>query len=175
MSIVEQPLGEVLRDGNKWVLRYERLLRHPPEKVWKALTESEHLRHWLPCDIVGERREGADLELPFWPDHVERYSISEPVLHGKIRVWDPVRVFEWTWGTDVLRWELDPTDKGTLLTFTTWLSDPASDSAGDVAAGYHVCLDQLVELLDKGSTEPLVDVDVGGWEDRYAELVAVLR
>jgi uncharacterized protein YndB with AHSA1/START domain len=77
-------MGEVMRDRDKWVLRYERVLRHAPEKVWAALTESEHLRHWMPCDIVGERREGADLELPFWPAQVERYAIEDPVLYGKI-------------------------------------------------------------------------------------------
>ena len=84
MSVEDQPLGEVLRDEDKWVLRYERVLRHPSEKVWAALTESEHLRHWMPCDIVGDRRAGADLRLPFWPAQVERYAIEEPVLHGKV-------------------------------------------------------------------------------------------
>jgi uncharacterized protein YndB with AHSA1/START domain len=172
MSRLDLPLGEVRRDGDKWVLRYERAMAHPPEKVWRAITRSEHLRHWLPCDIVGERRQGADVELPFWPDHVEKYSIPEPILHGKILVWDPVRVFEWTWETDVLRWELEPVRDGTLLTFTTWLSDQDRDATTNVSAGYHVCLDQLIELLDRGSTGPLVDADVSQWEIQYAEAVA---
>jgi uncharacterized protein YndB with AHSA1/START domain len=172
MSHVDQPLGEVLHEGNRWGLRYRRSLRHSPEKVWRALTESEHLRHWLPCDIVGERRGEADLELPFWPDHVERYSIEEPVTSGKILAWDPPRVFEWTWDADVLRWELEPTAGGTLLTLTTWLGRDDIDLAKDVAAGYHVCLDQLIELLDTGSTEPLIDADVTRWETHYGEAVA---
>jgi hypothetical protein len=37
-----------------------------------------------------------------------------------------------------------------------------------------VCLDQLIELLDTGSTQPLVDADVGRWEKRYAEVVAAV-
>jgi hypothetical protein len=41
MSIEDQPLGEVLRDEDKWVLRYKRVLRHAPDKVWAALTESD--------------------------------------------------------------------------------------------------------------------------------------
>jgi uncharacterized protein YndB with AHSA1/START domain len=175
MSRLNLPLGEVRRDGDKWVLRYERAMAHPPEKVWRAISESKHLRHWLPCDIVGERRQGAELELVFWPDHVEKYSIPEPILHGKILVWDPVRVFEWTWETDVLRWELEPAGDGTLLTFTTWLSDQDRDVTTNVAAGYHVCLDQLIELLDTGSSEPLVDADVSRWEIQYAGVATAVE
>ena len=171
MSHHDQPLGQVLRQGEQWGLRYERLLHHPPERVWKALTESEDLRHWMPCDIVGERRGGADIDLVFWPDHVERYSIEEPVTHGKILTWDPHRVFEWTWDTDVLHWELAPVEGGTLLTLTTWFGRDV-EIAKDAAAGYHVCLDQLIELLDEGSTGPLVDADVHRWEHEYAEAVA---
>lgn len=171
MSIEDQPLGIVLNEEGRWGLRYERILRHSPEKVWAALTESDHLRHWMPCDIVGERREGADLELPFWPAQVERYGIQEPVLYGKIVVWDPYEVFEWTWDSDVLRWELEQIADGTLLTLTTWLGKEV-DVAKDAAAGYHVCLDQLIELLDTGTVGPLEDADVHRWEDRYTEAVA---
>lgn len=173
MTRHDQPLGEVLRREGRWGLRYERFLRHPPERVWKALTESDDLRHWMPCDIIGERREGADLDLVFWSDHVERYAIEQPVTHGTILTWDPARIFEWTWGTDVLRWELEPVEGGTKLTLTTWLGEGV-DVAKDAAAGYHVCLDQLMELLDDGSTGPLVDADVHRWEKAYAEAVSLL-
>ena len=174
MSTREQPMGTVLRDGQRWGLRYERLLRHPPEKVWAGLTKSEHLRHWMPCDIVGDRKEGADIELPFWPAQIERYAIEEPVLYGKILVWDPYRVFEWTWDADMLRWELEAVADGTLLILTTWLGKDV-DIAKDVAAGYHVCLDQLIELLDTGTVGPLEDADVHRWEDRYTGAVAAVE
>ena len=36
---------ETLDDG-RYVLRYERQLRHPPEKVWEALTEPEQIEAW---------------------------------------------------------------------------------------------------------------------------------
>jgi Activator of Hsp90 ATPase homolog 1-like protein len=91
MSARNQPMGEVMRDRDKWVLRYERVLRHAPEKVWAALTESEHLRHWMPCDIVGERGEGADLELPSgqrrWRDMPSRIRSCR----GRSRSGPPIR------------------------------------------------------------------------------------
>lgn len=171
MTIDDQAMGEVLRADGRWGLRYRRRLAHGPEKVWRALTESEHLRHWMPCDLVGERREGGALELPFWPDQVAKYGIEEPVLHGEIRTWDPPRRFEWTWDTDVLRWDLDAVDGGTLLTFTTWFGADDPGGASNAGAGYHVCLDQLIELLDTGGVAPLVDADVASWESRYGAAV----
>jgi uncharacterized protein YndB with AHSA1/START domain len=174
MDTTDRPMGTVLNDEGRWGVRYERRLRHPPEKVWRALTESEHLAHWMPCDLVGERRAGATLVVPFWPAAVERYEIAEPVLHGEIRVWEPPRVFEWTWDVDVLRWELEPIDDGTLLTFTTWLGDGKPDTAWGAAAGYHVCLDQLIDLLDDGAVGQLGDRDMGEWEERYRDAISAV-
>jgi hypothetical protein len=76
--------------------------------------------------------------------------------------------------TDVLRWELEAIADGTLLTFTTWLGKDI-DIAKDAAASYHVCLDQLIELLDTGIVGPLEDADVHRWEERYSEAVAAVQ
>ncbi|MDO9173662.1 MAG: SRPBCC domain-containing protein, partial [Actinomycetota bacterium] len=80
----DHPLGEVLRDGDTFGLRYERTLRHSPERVWRALTESDQLQHWLPVDIVGERREGAEITAPFWQAVVDKYEIADATLPGRI-------------------------------------------------------------------------------------------
>src|SRR5437762_5255593 len=42
--------AEVRKDGEKWTLVLVRNLTHPPAKVWKALTDPEHLREWAPFD-----------------------------------------------------------------------------------------------------------------------------
>jgi uncharacterized protein YndB with AHSA1/START domain len=143
-------LGTLSRDGAQVVVRFERELHHPRGKVWSAITESEHLEHWLPCDIVGERRSGAGIELPFWPRVVEEQGEGmTPVLTGRIDVWDPPAVFDWWWSTERLRFELEDVDGGTLLRLTTWLS-PDGAGAVKTSTGYHVCLDALTELLDRG-------------------------
>lgn len=149
-------MATVLRHDGKVGLRYERRLRHAPEKVWAALTESEQLAQWLPCDIVGERREGAALTMPFWPEVVAKYSIEDPVLSGEIRVWDPPSVFELLWDDEVLRFELTPADDGTVLVLTVWLGTSGAPPAS-AAAGYHRCLDHLVQLLDTGSAPPIAE------------------
>ena len=73
----ETSMGEVLRDGERVGLRFVRRFAHPVERVWAAITESDQLRFWMPCDIVGERRAGADVTLPFWPAAVEKYQLEE--------------------------------------------------------------------------------------------------
>ena len=42
--------AEVRKDGEKWTLVLVRELRHPPAKVWQALTDPEHLREWAPFE-----------------------------------------------------------------------------------------------------------------------------
>lgn len=173
-------LGVVLRDGQRVGLRYNRHLAHPPERVWSALTESERLQHWMPCDIVGDRVEGADIELPFWPPVAEKYGLGEASLLGTIITWRPPYLFEWTWDGDHLRFELEPTDRGTHLTFTTWfgegLKGPTPDAADvkratQTAAGYHICFDRMELLLEGGASGTVADVDPTSTEQQYEESV----
>ena len=73
-----------------------------------------------------------------------------------------------------------PAGDGTVLTLTTWLGEvghPAEKTAAGhpaekTAAGYHVCLDQLAELVETDTVaQPLVAVDVEPLEERYRQLV----
>jgi uncharacterized protein YndB with AHSA1/START domain len=44
------PLAEVGSEasGDRWTLVFVRDIRHPPEKVWAALTEPARLAEWAP-------------------------------------------------------------------------------------------------------------------------------
>jgi len=46
-------MAQVRKDGETWTLVLVKHLRHPPEKVWRALTEPAHLREWAPFDASG--------------------------------------------------------------------------------------------------------------------------
>lgn len=164
-------LGAVVQAGDAFLLRFVRQLRHPPERVWQALTRSEDLRHWMPTDMIGERRAGAAIQLPFWSPFVAKYGIPAAALPGEILVWEPPSVFEWMWDTDRLRFELEPTADGTQLTFTTWLSEK-SGTVHRTAAGYHNCFDALEDRLDDTLRVPLIDREQAELEAIYAERVA---
>lgn len=126
-------------------LRFTRQLSHPPEKVWRALTEPEHLAAWFPDTIVIERWEvGAPLRF-------ENAPVPGGSFDGEVLAYEPPRLVEFRWGTDVIRLELEPDGDGTKLTLLDTL-DELGKAARD-GAGWHVCLDQLEHHLD-GTTPP---------------------
>ncbi len=45
--------AQIRKDGEKWTLILVRELRHPPQKVWQALTDPAHLREWAPFEADG--------------------------------------------------------------------------------------------------------------------------
>ena len=57
--------GILERHGDVSVLRYERRLAHPMERVWRAITEDADLAAWFPTTIEGPRRDGAPLRFSF--------------------------------------------------------------------------------------------------------------
>jgi Activator of Hsp90 ATPase homolog 1-like protein len=57
--------GALARAGDSFVLQYLRRLPHPREKVWRALTEDEHLAGWFPTTMEGDRAAGAPLRSSF--------------------------------------------------------------------------------------------------------------
>lgn len=61
----EDEYGTCERAAGVSVLRYRRRLPHPREKVWRALTEDEHLAGWFPTTIEGARAPGASLRFCF--------------------------------------------------------------------------------------------------------------
>jgi uncharacterized protein YndB with AHSA1/START domain len=129
--------GTLTKKGNQVELRFERRLAHPPEKVWRALTDKAELAHWFPARIEGAREAGAELRFFF--------AEGEPT-RGRISVFEPPRVLEYTWEGDLLRWELRPEGTGCLLVFTTLPGDRAHVSRD--ATGWHFCLDNLEAAID---------------------------
>jgi uncharacterized protein YndB with AHSA1/START domain len=120
--------------GGRWRLRFTRTLPHPPETVWQALTEPDHLAAWFPTTVEGERTAGAPLRFAF------RGGEAEP-FDGQLLVYEPPSVLEFRWGPDTLRFEVRPAAGGSRLTLLDTF-DEQGKAARD-AAGWHVCLDAL--------------------------------
>jgi uncharacterized protein YndB with AHSA1/START domain len=130
--------------GGLWQLRFTRTFAHPPEKVWRAITEPEHLAHWFPTTIEGERTAGARLRFAF-------PGGEAPAFDGEMLACEPPRLLELRWGSDVLRLELRPTPEGTVLTLLDTLDDRGKGARD--GAGWHVCLQSLAEHL-RGDANP---------------------
>ena len=131
-------LGTLDQIDGRWRLRFTRHLKHPPPKVWRALTEPEHLSAWFPTAIEGERAAGARLRFVF-PDD------EGPTLDGEMLAYEPPSLLEFRWGEDTLRFELRPDGDGSVLTFVS-IFDELGRAARD-AAGWHTCLDLLEREL----------------------------
>ncbi len=149
--------AQVRKEGEKWTLILVRELRHPPERVWEALTEPAHLREWAPFEV--DRSLGA-------VGTVELTWVGAPTpFETKVTRADPPRTLEYS----DLRWELEPAGNGTRLTL--WHSiDRRFVSWG--AAGWHICFDVLEGVL---AGEPVTRIagpeamKVSGWQRLTAE------
>lgn len=150
-----EDLGTLARDGDRWALTFTRRLAHPVEKVWRAVTEPEHLKAWFPQEIVGERRAGAPLRF---------VSPTSDGFEGEMITFEPPRVMELMWGVDRLRIELQQDGSGTVLTLTDSF-DELGKAARD-AAGWHECLDRLACDLD-GTPPPRWGETWRGAHPRY--------
>jgi uncharacterized protein YndB with AHSA1/START domain len=125
-------------DGRS-VLRIERWLGHPPEKVWRALTEPAQISRWFPADMEMDVTAGGKIRFVF-------RGGEGPTTDGVINELDPPRVFAFTWGDDVLHWELREDGRGCILIFTHTFDDRAG--AASFASGWQVCLDALDAVVD---------------------------
>ncbi len=132
------------RDDGTRVLRYERHLRHPIDRVWAALTDPEQVEGWLAraeLDAV----EGGRVRLEWLNTDEEG---NQAIAEGTVTRLDPPRLIELD--TDIhgqLRWELRPDGDGTLLTLTVTAELPGEYLA-KVMAGWHVHIDFLEDFLD---------------------------
>jgi hypothetical protein len=86
--------GTLERHDDHQVIRFERRLSHPVERVWRALTDPGELDAWFPPDAP--------------------MVVTEAVAP---------RLLTATWFGDALRFELRPDGDGCLLVFTHAFAD----------------------------------------------------
>jgi len=130
-------LGTLEDTGEGWVVHYRRRLAAPPAVVWQAFADPDLVARWFPSSIEGELTDGAPLR--FVIDH---HGV-EPFDGSVIEADPPHRLVFW-WGPDRLAFELAASGDGTELSLAVLVSE-LGKAARD-GAGWHECLDQLVEV-----------------------------
>ena len=154
MSKTDADLGTLSEHEGEWQVTFVRRLHHPIEKVWRALTETEHMKAWFPDEMVGERRSGAPLKF-----------ISEQMnetYEGEMLVFEPQSVMELQWGpTNKLRVEVQSDGDATVLTLVETLGE-LGEAARD-GAGWHECLVRLEADLAGRK-------DLPGWGEVWKEI-----
>jgi uncharacterized protein YndB with AHSA1/START domain len=89
----------------------EREMPHPPEKVWRALTQGPLIEEWLMKNdfqpVVGHRFSFRSTPVPGW----------DGVIESEVQVIEPNSRLSYSWGTmgtmSVVTWTLTPTKAGT--------------------------------------------------------------
>jgi uncharacterized protein YndB with AHSA1/START domain len=149
MSFDPGPLAAVHGEsaGDRWTLVFVKDLRHPPEKVWAALTDPERVARWAPfaCDRDLGTTGPATLTMIDGDTAV-------PLQTAVVRA-EPPTLLEYQFGPDILVWELVATAEGTRLTLRHTVAD--RDWLPKVAAGWHLCLLVAGRLLD-GDPMPVI-------------------
>jgi len=154
----------IRKEGEQWTLVLVRELRHPPEKVWQALTDPAHLREWAPFDADGSLgTPGATVKLT--AVNAARPYVSETTITRA----DAPKLLEYNWGGGDIRWELEASGAGTRLTL--W-ADINRRFIAMGAAGWHICLDVLDRHLSGTPLGRWAGGEVrkfGGWQRLTAE------
>jgi uncharacterized protein YndB with AHSA1/START domain len=159
--------GTLVHIEGRPALRFERRYAHPVERVWRAVTDPAEMAAWFPSNVEGERAVGAELA---FVDEDQRTAAREageptradgPMIRGRVVVYDPPTVFSFTWGGELLRFELAPEGDSTVLVFTQLLSHESV--AARNGSGWHQCLAGLDQLLGAGGP------DDAGWQEVYRD------
>lgn len=148
------------QDGPRYTLLVQRRLAHPPEKVWRVLTERGLLKQWFPCDVDGEWKVGAELRFTF--QHGEGGGLSEEELRGEVLSVDEPRLMEFRWGTHLLKYELTPDGSGCRFRLSESFEDPSWGARN--AAGWELCLENL-DLVLEGAALAKFAADV--WRTKF--------
>lgn len=151
----------VLQDEDgRSVLRMERSYDHPVERVWRALTDADEQAGWHPTPARVEPFVGGGVSYTGQPG-----TEDSGLPDGEVTDYDPPRLLGYTWGEDHLLFELQPQDHGCRLVLTHTFGDRYK--AARDAAGWHLCLEWLLSVLDGSRQTPQPDADgfPAGWRE----------
>ena len=147
-------------DENKWTLVLVKQLRHPPEKVWEALTDPTHLREWAPFVVDANLATTRNVKLTW---------VGNPMpIDTKVTRAEAPHVLEY----GDIRWELEAVGGETRLTLLTNI-DRRFVSMG--AAGWHIAFDVLDRLLSGNPIGRIAGAEAmkfEGWKRLNAEYAA---
>lgn len=149
------------------VLRLERLLPGPIERVWAYLVESDKRAQWLAAGVT-EPRVGGAVELRFHHADLtpheetipEQYKALEAghTVRGEVTVYDPPRKFAYSWGFPAdkpseVTFELTEEGANVRFVLTHRRLSNRAEMLG-VASGWHTHVGILVDRLNGREPKP---------------------
>jgi uncharacterized protein YndB with AHSA1/START domain len=152
----------VIQQAEKgYIARFERHLKYSVEKVWASLTENDKLAKWFSELEVDSLREGGIIKFNMPDGTFKKLEIIELKIDS---------VLEYTWGEDRIRFELYPEPAGCRLLLIEEINKVTDHTPKDLA-GWHVCLDAIIALLD-GKTLEFRENEWKTQYEQYKQLIA---
>lgn len=143
------------------VVRFERTFPHPVRAVWEAITEPGQLEQWFPTTVeFDELSPGAPITFRFPQD-------AYPPMSGSMLEVQHERRLSFTWGDDVLTFELSPDEGGAACRLSFTVALDSADKAARDGAGWEQCLDALALVVD--GEHPQRPMPADEWRNYYEE------
>lgn len=152
-------IAAVYKEGSGYIVRFERDLQHPADEVWSWLTNNEKLSQWFSELRVEELKIGGFLKFDMGDGTFERMEILDLQENA---------VIEYTWGRDIVRFELIGRPNGCKLILIEKIKALTDHTPKDLA-GWHVCLDVISALLDDKSIAR--EEEWKQWYEKYQQIV----
>ena len=124
--------GMLITVDDRPALRFERVLNHPIERVWRAVTEPAELAQWFVGPVEWTLVEGAKFE-----------AMGE---QGEVTELEPPHLIAWEWGGERFRFELSAEGDGCRLVFLHVFDD--RNLGAQHASGWEAHFDKLDAHLD---------------------------
>ena len=124
----------------------EKELPHPPEKVWRALTQTSLIKEWLMDNdfqpAVGHKFQFRSTPMPNW----------NGIIDSEVLVVDPNKKLSYSWGSlgleSVVTFTLTPTDAGTHIRMEqTGFRDDQEQAYKGATYGWQKFIGNLVQVI----------------------------
>jgi uncharacterized protein YndB with AHSA1/START domain len=155
-------LARINNIENGYRATFERLLNHPLEEVWSYLTDNEKLPRWFSELRVDELRQGGVIKFDMGNGTFEEMEILE--LKNQA-------VLEYTWGDDIVRFELTNQPNGCLFVLKETITKLTNHTPRDLA-GWHVCLNVIQALLDGRTIDRKEEWKI--WYEKYVKEIEIV-
>ncbi|MNO16829.1 hypothetical protein D3C76_65170 [compost metagenome] len=140
---------------------FERHYKHPVDKVWAMLTDNTLLAKWFSELRIEDLKAGGMIQFDMGDGCFAEMKITEMKVNS---------VLEYTWGKDMVRFELSPAADGCRLLLIESIREITGHTAKDLS-GWHVCLDVIGALLDGGELYNRKQV----WKQWFVEYTSLVE
>ncbi len=143
------------------IVRFERTFPHGVDAVWEAITDPGQLEQWFPTTVeFDELTTGASIAFRFAQD-------AYPPMTGSVLEVDEPRRLSFSWGEDVLTFELAPEQSGAACRLSFSVALDSADKAARDGAGWEQCLDCLARVV--AGEHPQRPMPADEWRAYYQE------